>query len=510
MNKINFKLLSAAFLLSTALINAQGDDETNNNDGDITGRPFFVGRSQGDNLARRFVGEIHYFSDCCNYANCFNGITSLAIQGGQTFDRDEIGKFFSFDKERTNTMKFAGAATAPADKDVDGINFLLGDDFSGELTLKPQVTDLIIELYTRLNLYEWCNGLYFEIWLPVNWSKWDLDLKETVTNASTGIAAGELTTDPATSPFKSIIEAFKGEQTVGNVQQLQKARINGSQTKTSVAELKFILGYDFICNDYGHLGLNLRVYAPTGTRPDADFLFEPIVGNGHHTALGFGVSAAAVLWDNGCDQCFSVWLEGVGYHLFNAKQERTFDLSKNGAGSRYLLLKQFNVDASEVLALQRGANITTLDTRSDFGFVGEGLFLLDYKRCGFTFDVGYDVWGRTKENLTIKGDIQANTYAIKGDTDFDGLNSASCTRIDGSDSIVDPAIVFIRTEDLDIEKAEFPSTLAHMVFAHINYAWEDCDWTPFVGIGGMAQFSGKDNKAFDKWGVWAKGGFFFA
>ncbi len=60
-----------------------------------------------------------------------------------------------------------------------------------------------------------------------------------------------------------------------------------------------------------------------------------------------------------------------------------------------------------------------------------------------------------------------------------------------------------------------PSALSNKVFANIGYVWKDkdeCEWIPFIGIGGEAEFGAKTSgnySAISQWGVWVKGGLAF-
>ncbi len=477
----------------------------------ITGKPFFAHRPQGDDLVRRMVGEVFYITRCDT--DCFSGVFSGVAEYTRTFDRDCLAKALTFNGEETMTFK-------DNDGDVRPRNFLLADDFEGTITFKPRVENFVFDINLRLNLDEWLCGLYCEFGLPINWTRWDLnfDKGEDITNKGTdiGTSNGGINSGSETAPFNSIVDAWKGDKTVGRVlTKMEKAVVDGSQTKTSVADLEFILGYNIWCTDCGHFGVNLRVAAPTGTRPDGDFFFEPVVGNGKHTQVGGGITAHYILWENDCDQSFSVWFEGEVHHLFRAKQNRTFDLEDNGPGSRYLLLKKFDDATTSADELVRGPNVLTREVDVRIGAAGEAAILFNYQRCGFTFDAGYSVWGRTKEKIKLRGeDIPANTFAVKGITTASSNRTASQTKINGDTNEVDGGDpgdnVFITNDSLDLIAGAHPGAISHKVFGHASYAWEDCDYAPFVGIGGFAEFSGRKNRAFDQWGVWAKGGFAFS
>jgi len=508
MNSI-FKKLCAVILLVGST--AQASDN-------VFGKTFFNQRSQGSNLARWMAGQGHHTHLCDT--DCVNGSLAITPHYFQTFNEKELGEYFFFN--RTNTMRFGPAGTDGVD--VFARNFFLNDDFDGAVTAQPRSRNFVVDINFFLGLDEWVRGLYFRVDAPINWTSWDMRLTETRTSAGTQIAANKLgNMNVEASPLNSIVEAWKGTTLSPNTfpdlkQQMRYARIDGKQTKTSVADLTFVLGYDFICNECSHFGFNFQVVAPTGTRPDAEFVFEPVVGNGRHVEVGGGLSGHYVLWDNGCDQSFSVFFEGFVNHMFRAKQKRTFDLKENGVGSRYLLFKRFdptNGDyADEVLF---GPNVLTREVKVRNNAHGEAALMFDYQNCGFTFDVGYNIWGRTEDQITITEGIPANTFGIQGNTDTGNPAAASTNNTQSETDIQGnfaPALpgdqVFVSTDDLDIDSARHPGAVSHKLFTHFAYTWENCDYLPFLGMGGEVEFSGRDNRALDQWGVWVKGGFTFS
>lgn len=514
---------------------------------DAFGKPFFLNRSQGHNLPRRLVGEAHELYRCD--LACLNGIVSLTPEWSQTFNSDALGRYFSFKnpgQKNPTTMQFRGrlAPNFTDDTNVQAENFLLPSDFEGQVTFEPNVQNFIADINFRLNLDEWACGLYFEVGIPINWTRWDMNLKETMPTGTglISIEAADINQDSYTTqaPFTGIIDAWKGLEkertfTFANgadpdinitIKKMEFARINASQHKTSIAGLQFILGYKFLCTDTYHLAANLRVVAPTGTRPSGKFVFEPLVGNGRHTQLGGGISAHYLFWDSGCDQSLSMWFDSAVYHLFSVKQKRTFDLKNNGIGSRYLLFKQFQEGqflSGNAGTFVPGPNVTTLESKVKIDVVGEALLMLDYQHCGWTVDVGYNIWGRTKENIKLDEEIEKGTFGLWGGTPIDNINvpnaqnrTNSQVKIDGQGFVQNgvpfdqPSPQTVSNENIDMEGAQAPAAVSHKFFTHLGYIWETCDYSPFFGVGGEVEFSGKQNKAFDQWGVWAKGGFAFA
>ena len=103
-----------------------------------------------------------------------------------------------------------------------------------------------------------------------------------------------------------------------------------------------------------------------------------------------------------------VWL----LHLFSSKQRRTFDLTAIGPLSRYLLIKKF-VNGAYDNEILFGPNVLTRQIKVQNDAQGEGILMFDYQNCGFTFDVGYTLWGKTKDKITILTQFQATRMAYR-------------------------------------------------------------------------------------------------
>jgi hypothetical protein len=515
--KHSLRLLCALALIGTLQTFADMDIST------VFGKSFYRQRSQGSNQARWMAGQAHhlYLPD----VDCFNGSIAFTGEYGQTFRGKKIAEFLFFNG--TDTMTFGPAKTninglpqpAGAATDIFAQNFFLNPNFMGSVKAEPLVRNFIFDMNLYLGLDELVCGLYFRVDVPFGWTSWDLGLEQIVTNTgSPGFPAftfGNTTIQP--SPLDNIIDAWRGGVTDPRFpdikQGLSFATVDGKKSKSGVADLTFFLGYNFWRSDCSHFSVQLAVIAPTGNRPAGKFLFEPVLGNGHHVELGAGITAHYEFWNNGCDQSFGLYFEGNAYHVFNARQHRTFDLKNNGIGSRYLLFKRFlnGVYQGEVIF---GPNILTLECKVQNDVHGDAALMFDYKRCGWTVDIGYNVWGITKDKIAITQTIPAGTFGAQGLTLGTGGASAnqtqSLTMINGTfQPTPETPPVTITNDDIDPDSAACPGAYTNKFFAHFGYTWENCDYLPFLGIGGEFELSASNGRAFDQWGVWIKGGFTF-
>ncbi len=65
--------------------------------------------------------------------------------------------------------------------------------------------------------------------------------------------------------------------------------------------------------------------------------------------------------------------------------------------------------------------------------------------------------------------------------------------------------------ELDPKSGLACAQITNKVFGYVGYTWADCDWTPFFGVDGYAEFAAhnSDKTGLSKWGVGVKGGLAF-
>ena len=170
-------------------------------------------------------------------------------------------------------------------------------DFSGSFSVSPSIQNVLVDFDLYLGLDEWMSGLFFRAYGPVNWTKWQINFSEGTSSTTTGTCAGGYFVPTAGSEtyLTSITSYFQGKvpTTTDSVtfNGLQQAKIDCgcSNTKTGFADLRVVLGWNFLQDDDYHLGLNIQAAAPTGTKREGTYVMQPVVGNGHHWELGGGL-----------------------------------------------------------------------------------------------------------------------------------------------------------------------------------------------------------------------------
>jgi len=383
-------------------------------------------------------------------------LLSATLLFSQSFDKCSIARYFF----GSDTLTFSGSAVGSrGDNDILADYFGLPPDFSSTVSFSPFVCTFSCDLMWRhIVLNGSLRGLSFHVYAPIVHTRWDLGINEWIqSEGSQGYIAGYMASQTVdrSELYNSVSEALCCTKEIGDIKPLAYGKICGKQTRTRLSDIKCVLGYAFLQNNRHHLAVNARVLLPTGNRSNAEYLFEPMVGNGHHWGLGFGVTGNKRLWCNdGNNKRFDIYADLNVTHLFSARQRRSFDFIKNGPLSRYMLIQsmgkaivgELNFDTqpdptpmeNQYLGkLMPAINKTTFDVdiniAAQIEFSIKGCFQIN--NCNV--EVGYNLWHRTAEKLKRRACLPSSCFAIKGDALIYGyypINNAKFFAINATQS----------------------------------------------------------------------------
>ena len=443
--------------------------------------PYYSIRSQAVNAARDLAGTNWVNSlNCCN-TECDCGALFIAAEYTRSFRPYDIGRSLfgccgdcdypcetgcsstgccetnCCNKNNKTTINISGSqVTDRGQCDWLADYFGLPLDFESCVQFTPRVENVIVDFqfYSGINC---CKGLYFRFDLPVVYTRWNLNMCETIKETGTADApAGYYSSSTIGTDYppgihrNSLVSDFTSFASGCGVindenltfDPLCYARMTTyARSEARFAEIAAVVGWNFWCEDCSHFGFNVRAAAPAGNRPDARYLFEPIVGNGKHWEVGAGMSSHYT-WQTECNnQCWGVYLDANFTHLFSTKQCRTFDLRCKPM-SRYMLAAKMGTPVENLNAGSGGpvpvaqykdvltpvANLTTFAVDVDSDIQADIAIKVQHTRCKWGFDLGYNFWTRSCENIRFRCDcgcpFEENTWVLKGDAFVYGYTSA--------------------------------------------------------------------------------------
>ncbi len=232
------------------------------------------------------------------------------------------------------------------------------------------------------------------------------------------------------------------------------------------------------------------IEVPTGAGTKSEWLFEPQVGT-NHWGLGFGIDLMFVNDNN-----FSFVFGGNFRHYIANWETRTFDLTNNGAWSRYLLLE--SLDSIDT-GLQVGTvNFTTQDAliqgRNQITMYGR----LQKKFEGCLFELSYNLFYDEAESINRVTAIPAG-YGIYSIQSSGGVTTASQARINEAEPTGDvTSLVELFTSDLNLASGAAGQILNNSVAARLQRVEEFYTY----GIGASVDLA-HSVQGISNWAVWA-------
>ncbi len=528
---LNLSLLVVGMSLAANIIAADSDDSSNNSTrkgGDATGHTFFWVRPQFQDPMPEKISL--WRNDRAMARDCgWNGAFQVVPFGGRTTKKSANGlaRYFMFGNKTELIVAGATATDVNTDQgvgvDVGAFNFnietlnptVFSQPFKSTLSFSPRQSTVGAG-FDYIQYFGWndcCERKWWgEISFPVVRVRNDMRLTETVITP-----AGTLVTGAAANMTQAFTGQFPFVNTINGASVAspvwQYGKIDGRRSKTGVADVEIKIGYDYVRNDCSYLYTYVGVLAPTGTKPKAEYVFEPIIGENRHVGVLTGGSGGFQIW-SGCEKTLMLDVDMAFRYLIRNTQLRSFDLY-NRPWSRYMPVFA-NPAAAALIELSAGINQFTQKLRVHPGFQFSVNSALVYNsECGLEAEVGYGAWGRQGERVRLAspwvvGPAIANTspFAVA-----DTINRASLIGASFGGAAVDiltpPAgtttnSLLIQETDLNLGSAACPAALTQTIYGTVGYNWNWC-WPIFVGVGGSYEFS-RINTAVNRWTVWGKFG----
>ncbi len=476
---------------------------------------------------------------------CYPGTIQLTALGGTSTHNDAIAKFF---------LPFCSTALHVTEQQTETTDILAqqfniytqNGTFDSTVEFHPRHSYAGLGINYQQRIYERCNGkgVWLSISGPILSVHNRIELVESITNNGGGplvvsspapVASGcpescpnscnpNCNLDPAQAlpPVDSVIAAFRQPGwCFGRIDNLSSN--NNHHRVTKIGDITIRIGYETVNREDCHLDSFFGIIVPTGNRPAAISLFEPIVGHNHHWGIVLGSTLGMEIWQS-CTGNTTVCTE-LDFSIsdfFARRERRSFDL-KYKPWSRYMQfyknvtqaqLAANSLDPVYALTLHTpGIDILTQDLKVKPGYYRTFNSAFIVSHCCFELELGYNFFARQAECIKLDCDFPTGT-ALKaigvgsGVTGkFQTINndfSGNCT----GTPVTNYANNIITVDDIDLESAAHTATLTHTFYASLAYQFEQCGFPMFAAIGGSYEFP-PDNVGLNRWMAWGKFGIAF-
>jgi len=529
MNKQGYKLNSIHMKILLAALSCVKIVELSANDAISVSNNLFLQRASSANSARELMMEGKIIKTDFDGFYSYFGATAYYQNSWNQDDEKGLGArpFWS----GTNTMTIG---TNSSNSSLDAYQFGLGDvTTNGSITLNPIVyqggADFMLFAGSATN----DPGVFFKLKASLGVIGIDPQLTEVAATAADNYVPGALSlnTIAQATPATTMTQALAGnlpdgQKKSGDFLPMNFGLLNGAQNSgVKFGDIEMTLGYNVLCNEDHTLGIGLRASGPSGNKPEGIYMLEPIYGRGSSWGVGAYLAGNMKLWENHANKSLTAHLMSNILHLMKSDTVRSYDLTTNGVGSKYLLVADYSANEYQGV-IQNLVNLSTLDSESSCSAEGDISLSLSYACNGWSADFGYNFWGRTQEELKISGSFPENRYAILGrqgvgiiDSD-PTANSNLCQPtatissalaagdVNAVDATV-PANRISGNSAFNVEGAQQASCSTSKLFTKLSYAWLESHNSPFVGILGEFEISTSANNAVNQWGVGLVGGIYF-
>ena len=481
-NMRNSIKLLGALLLFTISISA----------GTHSKKTFLMPRSSGVNIAMEKAHWHDHFLNKkennfrSNYQEMF--FHQAGIKG------EDVGKYFGINGKNTFTVG------APATSDINNryiIHSQAASTLAGEITFNPKQEVYGIRLDFMHETNHPFKKTFIKASLPVVHVENDMHLK--------------IGNQVAQANDYYLKDFFEGKEltSLANTNKqaaLTHGKIGSRRTTTGIADIDLALGYKLLQSENHHLFFNTGVTIATGTRPTGEHLFEPVYGNGNHFGVGFGIDASQKLWKRSRHSGKLVFATNYKY-LFEGSEKRTIGINSiTYPFAHYYGLGEVGKPADT--ALIPAANILTRDVKVRPGSQIDSMLALSFKSSRFIIDVGYNLFIKKGESVSVRSWEDAK-YAIAKD-DFDVTGQFIRTDANKAADITANTLLgkTLDIGDLNVSAASTPSYLTHKAFGSIGYNFNLSKYPSSIAFGGSYEFA-SSNHELEGYAFWCKGAISF-
>lgn len=462
------------------------------------------------------------------------------VFGGQTADACDIARYFlPNDKDYIIVGGDASACAVNLTRDVNAAHFGIltfqnalteydsgfnNATFESRVDFCPKQTSVGIGFTLQHRLSK---GFWWDIAFPITHIRNTMGLKETVYQQDNE----DQETDTCNYVHSNFTESITcdSKRMYGNI-------YPGWMKKTGIPQVEVRIGRDVTtsaCVFGSYVGLTV----PTGNKPCARYMFEPVLGNNQHWGCMLGAYGAVELMRDSSDRTINALFTSVTRFLAPNTQRRSFDL-KSKPWSRYMLVWTDNNAGSALTGVtDLGTktapliNYTTMCVSVHPHYNYDFNFGLNYSTKRFRAEAGYNLYARNDEDIYFNQPMKSGIGVAGIKRFLDSIKAAAVeppytnslatiaspvfklevTNAGGrADEVVNttgknttPAYVPITIDDLNTISGSCPATLAQTIYGALGFMWDmwDC---PFFTSAGVAYEFASNNTTPDRWTAWFK------
>ncbi|MCF7800097.1 hypothetical protein K9M16_03820 [Candidatus Babeliales bacterium] len=463
--------------------------------GAATNKTFLLPRSHGVNKAMEYTtwNELINMDKEDRFGANFQVI---GFYQGSTNDATR-GKYFGVNDK--NNFTFGDGTTRDVNAQYIIHNYNATDDLA-TLNIKAEQQAAGAKIFYYQDLEKLIKGLYLKANLPIVWVSNDTNFGA---SSVSGTVFGTANTN--------VLNYFKGTYAApaaNNYQEaLTKSKINGSQSKTGVADIDIVLGYKFLDKADYHLSINLGFTIPTGTKASGTYLWEPIVGNGQHWAFGGGLDFGATLWEKN-DQNIKFELALDYRYVFENSEIRPINFKSGTITGLSANWNHYYLVGKVGEYAKPAANITTLRVNVEPGSQLDGIAAFRYNNGGFNIELGYNLFWKDSESVKSK-DTLASAYGLivtTADLDSGTILDTAVANWYDADGVAatwtSGDAKQLANSDLDFQGAASESQLTNKIYGGVGYIFKNWEYPMMLGLAGHYEFASRSGV--ENWGLWGK------
>lgn len=451
--------------------------------------------------------------------NGVGGAFDFVLFGSKSTNDKRLASYFMPDcktsLEATNATQFESVSL-----DSEHFNIITtgDDDFTSDLCFSMNQSVMGLGLHYKQLFY----------WNAKETDGWWFSASSSIQRVKNTVHLSEKIVDPAVTlidgAVSSMTQAFNQSAWCYG-----KIACECPEAKTRLADIEVKLGFETLPCPEAHFAGYVGLIIPTGNKARAEYVFEPIVGNGKHVGLATGMEGGYILWQN-MDE--NHWLSAEfsthSQYLFKNTQKRSFDV-KNKPWSRYQAVYANQAQAQEAIDTDNpylftpGINVFTSNVKVTPRLAHNINTSLIYNASAFRIEVGYNLYCRQAEcvKLDCPWPTDENAPAFKAhmtsiDVDTNIINPLRTiyAETDSNNAtlgftIDDYTLGEITEDQLNLQSATHPAIVTNTFHLAMGYRWDNLNFPIHVDAGGSYEFADDNNTVLDRWAVWAKAGFAF-